>query len=192
MCGILGFVSDKIQHPAEAHKFMGALLDKSKIRGKDASGFAAKADSILLTDKHPIAADDFVRLSKAFRDLRHRSSVSMIGHTRAATNGDPRRNKNNHPFHGPRYSIVHNGGIMCFRDIAKYHGFNLETACDSEVILHCLEERDSIREGIINAFNKLDATGWMAVAALDRESGDIHLFRNSHQPCVIMLSLIHM
>lgn len=186
MCGILGFISDDIQYPAEAYQFMGALLDESKRRGRDAAGFAAVAENRFITDKHAVSAEDFIRLSRAFRSLRGKRTISFIGHTRAATNGSPSINTNNHPFHGPRYSMVHNGGVYSFRAIANKYNFDLKTNCDSELILHFLESRKNIRDGIIDAFSALDATSFMAVATLDRDNGNIHLFRNSSSPCVIM------
>lgn len=186
MCGIFGITSNQIRHPGEFYQLASHLLCHSARRGTDAAGFAAIADNQFITDKnnsHPVA---FSRLSKEWRGIRNSSALSLIGHTRAATAGSPKININNHPFHGPRYSMVHNGGIFQFRKIAEEQKFNLQSNCDSELILHCVERCHSIRDGITNAFSVLDNYAMMAVSILDRENGDIHLFRNTNSPCTVM------
>jgi len=186
MCGIVGVMSDGVKQPAEFYEFMSNLLYEAEIRGRDATGFAAIADGEFVTDKLDVDAESFVRLSKAWRDLHGSRRISMIAHTRAATNGSPKDNKNNHPFHGPRYSMIHNGGIWGHYETAKQLGFSLETKCDSEVILHLLESEDNDRSGIIKVYNELDYKGWFAVSFLNRETGDINLFRERQTPCIVV------
>lgn len=187
MCGIFGFVSPNIRNRGEFSRFGSRLFVESQLRGRDASGFAAiAANNEFVTDKRPLQADTFVKISDEWKKLKKASSVSLIGHTRAATNGSPLKNQNNHPFHGRRYTMAHNGGIMGFRDIAEEQGFKLQTECDSELILHFLERRKDIRQGIVDTFAELDSVSMMAVCALERSTGIVHIFRNSDAPCFIM------
>lgn len=185
MCGIFGAISNGVTHQGEFYHFMSQLMEQSQIRGRDATGFASIADSKFITDKHPVAAYDFSRLNKEWRKIMSAKQVSMIGHTRAATNGNPARNYNNHPFHGPRYTIAHNGCIWGHETIAREQGFHLRTECDSEVILHFLEKHKEIQDGIVDALAELDSVSMMAVCTLERDTGNIHLFRNNESPCSV-------
>jgi predicted glutamine amidotransferase len=187
MCGIFGFVSPQIERPGEFNQFATRLFSEAQSRGTDASGFAAFTDGKnFLIDKRPFPAEFFTKLSKEWRNLRHARSVNLIGHTRAATSGDPKYNQNNHPFHGARYVVAHNGWVSAHRQVAEMNGIHLKTDCDSEVILHFLESKPTIRQGIIEAFNNLDDLAVMAVCVLDKTTGEVHLFRNSGSPCVVM------
>lgn len=186
MCGIFGFVSPQIERPGEFYRFASRLFMESQSRGTDASGFAALARNNLVTDKRPYAAQYFTKLSGPWRSLRGTRKVNLIGHTRAATCGSPRDNKNNHPFHGPRFVMAHNGWIGSHDVIARHNDLDLKTECDSEVILHFLESGRTIEDGIVKVFNHLDDVGVMAVCVLDKATGNVHLFRNFSSPCVLM------
>jgi predicted glutamine amidotransferase len=186
MCGIFGFTSPKVKNSAEFYRFANRLFEESAYRGRDASGFAAIGDKTFIADKRALSSRTFIKTSQEWRSLREAQSVSLIGHTRAATAGRPMNNKNNHPFHGPRFSLAHNGGIMGHKDVAADKGIKLQTECDSELLLHYLERRTNIRDGIIEVFSELTAIGYMAVCVLDRATGDIHLFRSDDAPCFIM------
>lgn len=186
MCGVLGAVSPEIRQPGEFYQFLSNLFIASEIRGRDASGFAALCNKEFITDKRDVRAHDLTHLSKNWRSIRRGGAISLIGHTRAATNGDPKYNANNHPFHGPRYSMVHNGGVSLFRTIARDFNFKLKTSCDSELILHFLESKDKIRDGIIETLNWLDPVSMMAVCTLDRETGIVHLFCERSGPMVVV------
>ncbi len=188
MCGIFGAVSSGVQHPGEFYPFLSKVFVESERRGRDASGFAAKIGNRFLTDKDSCDAKSFTELSKVWRSIRTDGQISLIGHTRAATNGSPSNNKNNHPFHSRRYSMAHNGGIWSFEYIAKQNGFNLETDCDSELILHFLEDEKTAREGVIKTLSELEATSMMAVCFLDKETNIVHIFREKSAPtCVVYI-----
>jgi len=186
MCGIVGVLSNNVNNVAEFYEFMSNLLYEAEIRGTDATGFAAMANGKFVTDKLDVDAENFVRLSNDWRSLHGSRSISMIGHTRAATNGSPSDNRNNHPFHGPRYSMIHNGGIWHHKNIAWRNGFDLQTQCDSEVILHFLEGEDTEKASVCKALGELDYSGWFAVSFMNRENGNINLFREKHSPCELI------
>jgi len=185
MCGIFGVVSPEIHQPGEFYHFLGNLFIESQRRGTDASGFAALCNNEFVTDKRDISALDFTKLSKVWRSIKRGGAISLIGHTRAATAGSPSYNANNHPFHGPRYSIAHNGGVSSHRKIANDFKFDLKTSCDSELILHFLESKGTMRDGILETLNWLDLVSMMAVCTLDRETGVVHLFSEKSGPISI-------
>jgi len=186
MCGIFGAISSKLNHAGEFYVFLDNLFIATQSRGEQASGFAAVTPNGFITDKINRSADVFVELSAEWRRLRKNNSLSLIGHTRFATNGSPHLNYNNHPFHGPRYSMVHNGGILNFKKIAAFNGFDLKTECDSEVILHFLEDKEHLSDGIEASLVELDNCSMMAVAVLDRSNGHVHLFRSDTNPTVLL------
>lgn len=185
MCGIFGVISPQVKNNAEFYHFISQLMHASKSRGTDATGFASLASGEFLTDKKPVSAEWFSRLSFEWRKHMYVDNLSLIGHTRAATAGAPSDNRNNHPFHGSRYTIAHNGGIWGHKGVAAEHGFNLESACDSELILHFLENGNTLREGIVDALAHLDSISMMAVCILERDTGNVHLFRTESSPCTI-------
>lgn len=185
MCGIFGATSPQIKNPGEFNYFLRQLMQFSQSRGRDATGFACISNNKFITDKHPMDAKGFSMLSDEWRKTWASDSLAMIGHTRASTNGSPEDNKNNHPFHGPRYSMVHNGMIWHHEWLAKEVGFRLATKCDSEIILHFLEKYDALKDGIVEAMAELDSLGYMAVATLDRKNGQVHLFRTESAPCAV-------
>lgn len=186
MCGIFGFVSNEIYNPGEFWQFAGRLAYHTERRGRQATGFAATLDGKFITDKKDVGAAEFVRLSRSWRGLRYGSKVALIGHTRAATSGRPEKNENNHPFTGSRYSIAHNGGIGAHERVAAALGYNLRSECDSELLLHLLEDEKDIDTGVARVFTEVDRLSWMAVCVLEREKGVVHLFRDNQSPCVIM------
>lgn len=186
MCGIFGFVSNEIYNPGEFWRFADRLFYHTERRGHQASGFAATADGAFVTDKRALSAEYFTKISKPWRNLRYSKKVALIGHTRAATSGSPDKNENNHPFHGPRYSVAHNGGVGAHRRVAEALGYRLRTECDSELLLHLVEDGKTIDDGVIRAYNEVDRLSWMAVCILERKKGLVHLFRDNQSPCSII------
>lgn len=186
MCGIFGIVSKEVKHPAELRAFAIALAQESAARGTDATGFAGFSDGEFSTDKLDSASTSFVRRSKAWRKAMMGTKLAIIGHTRAATSGSPKKLDNNHPFHSEKYSLVHNGGIWLHEQIAFQYGFNLVTECDSELILHFVASQAKLTNGILDALRVLDEVGTMAVAVVDKTDQSVNLFRTKDSPCVLM------
>ena len=111
-CGI-GFVVNMGQNNGEVIKrVVKKLLLELQSRGEHATGVAAlhlDSEDII---KGPLKADEFVLTEKfnKFMDDNKDAKAFML-HTRAATQGDPQININNHPIISRNYIVIHNGMI---------------------------------------------------------------------------------
>lgn len=183
MCGIFGIVSggNNIRE-VELRYFAVNLAKATEDRGKDAAGFAGWASGDFITDKAPLTAGELAKKSAAWRNLVFNSSYSLIGHTRQATSGSPQDNSNNHPFHGDRYSLIHNGIISGHESIADDIGIKLATECDSEILIHLAEDSKNLRKSIESLYSRVGNRGSFAVAMLDRRNGSLVLFKSNSMP----------
>ena len=187
MCGILGFTGYVSEGRwSQTHRFLESLFVASEARGIDATGFAAMTAPYkdrhshgIVVKKAPVKASGFVGLP-AWQSLRHRRCVSLVGHVRAATHGNPRKNKNNHPFVGQRFALTHNGVLKNHLDVADLFGLSLQSDCDSEVLLRLIESRPTVLDGLWACLGEVD--GSMAVAVMDLADGSIWLMRNQNRP----------
>ena len=182
MCGIFGFISSGITHPGEFRRFANLLAEESAQRGQDATGFAGFANGEFLTDKRPIASKYFTHISPTWRKAITSEKIALIGHTRHGTSGNKMNNKNNHPFHGPRFSVLHNGIVQAHEEIADAAKFKLQTHCDSELFIHFLNQPKPIEENVADIFAVLDDVASMALAIIDRETGNVYVTRNNGNP----------
>ena len=91
MCGLFGFIScDGFMKNASS--LTNALAEHSAVRGTDATGIAYVKNGICINKEGKSAYSI---------NFKHPDSVtSLIGHTRHATQGDAKKNFNNHPFFG--------------------------------------------------------------------------------------------
>jgi glucosamine--fructose-6-phosphate aminotransferase (isomerizing) len=109
LCGIFGFTNygNIVQHKS-LKKLLRVLSIESTVRGHDATGFGYCANGEIGIFKAPQPAN---KLHFYFST----NTISVIGHTRMATKGDPANNINNHPFVGvageTEFSLCHNGVI---------------------------------------------------------------------------------
>lgn len=188
MCGIFGWSGKVLPEAREAMRtFADAIAVATKVRGPHATGVAVyEGGKKSFVAKGPVSSDDFIRCPVWDRALARGQSV--IGHCRYATHGSPADNRNNHPFEGGRYALIHNGVVLGYREMARREGVKLMTECDSEVILRVIEaEGGSPVAGIqrfVDAAAKTSAD--YAVALLDREDGAIRLFRDDGRPCSVV------
>jgi predicted glutamine amidotransferase len=138
MCGLYGFInySDKEFKGLDA---VVELLGKSSaVRGTDATGIAYNMDGKLHIDKDAKSAYQFKF------DVPDSSKV-VIGHTRKTTQGNQKKNYNNHPFRGKigetNFALAHNGVIhndLRLRNQLKLEKPKIET--DSYVAVQLIEK----------------------------------------------------
>lgn len=186
MCGIFGFTgvidSDKKK---VAHTLLAALFFRSETRGTHASGFSAMlGDKSVVFDKSPERGSLFAATSFKFKNLLDAMPTSFIGHTRYGTGSSPLINRNNHPFIGGRFNMVHNGTIPEWVAAGKRLGVydSILSDTDSELILRAFEDKFSTSQDHAKSIEHLLNSIWgnMAVAFLDKETSEIWLYRNEN------------
>lgn len=145
MCAILGLIDyENIFTPRQREQILRVLSKECEVRRTDATGFAFNSRNEMKIFKRPVAAHKMhLRLPEA--------SNIILGHTRMATQGDKKRNFNNHPFFGnaggERFALAHNGVIYNDEKLREELGIpipNIET--DSYIAVQILEKLGELSE----------------------------------------------
>lgn len=144
ICGIVGFIGVS-KYPQVSYNLITKLLEKSEIRGTDASGFwTTQKDGGVLYHKEPTKSSEFVKNSMWER-LQGYELDAMIAHARGASKGvgSPSENKNNHPFVSTCKSVgmVHNGRIWDTEYNLLKQKYEVNSDCDSEILLRIFESQ---------------------------------------------------
>jgi predicted glutamine amidotransferase len=156
LCRIAGIIqtgSNKIT-PQEVK----ALLLNMEYGGRDATGMAFILDNEIVYSKakgkaSSVIKEDFVdKIANVVGKAK-----AILLHTRAATHGSPKDNRNNHPIIGDKYIMVHNGVV---ETDSKYKATG-ET--DTEQMLRSMETH-----GLVKGLSK--TTGWVATLFADIET----------------------
>lgn len=128
MCGIFGYVTHDGRGPD-----LGRLMRVAEVterRGPHAFGFAwLDGRGRLRCYKQTGRISQHLPLLEMAADAR-----LLIGHTRFATQGNPRDNVNNHPHPCDGGWLVHNGMIGDYTAINRLHDLHPTSDCDSETI----------------------------------------------------------
>jgi len=119
-------------------KLLRELSVTSECRGKDATGIAYNSNDELRIFKVGKPAH---RVKLYFPD----KTRVVMGHTRAATQGSPKSNQNNHPFYGQTascsFSLAHNGILWDQAYLRKKYALpNSEIETDSYVAVQMIEK----------------------------------------------------
>jgi predicted glutamine amidotransferase len=104
----------------------------------------------------------------------------IIGHNRLSTGGDPKDNKNNHPFWNDRFIMVHNGKITNANDLIKKYNLDIQgIQTDSFVILKLMEffESENIKQTLNKVLMLLD--GSYSVLLYDIRKDELYYFKDS-------------
>lgn len=178
MCGIAGIV--RYGEKAISESQIADLLTGNEHRGNDATGMAfAQADGSVQVFKKDEPAWTFVgdkQYFKAIEDNLKPDTWGVILHTRGATQGNPRKNENNHPMYGGLSAVIHNGGIR--NDETLFNTLKMERSCETDSdILRAFVDRFGITEKCIKEMNRI--VGAAAGAAIDpRHPKHMLLFRS--------------
>jgi len=143
MCCLFGLIDTRQQYSgAEKARMLHALATAAEARGTDAAGYACNGSGRLIVRKSPVPGH---KLRFSISD----ATVAVMGHTRMTTQGDARRNRNNHPFlgsiNGTRFAFAHNGVIYNdheLRERFKLPYTKIET--DSYVAVQLLETQEAL------------------------------------------------
>ena len=139
MCGLFGFSSYSGLPIKDLSDLTNALAEQSAVRGIDATGIAFCKSGNINIIKEPKSAYAI--------DFKHSDDIcALIGHTRHSTQGDNKKNFNNHPFFGKakgtRFALAHNGVLMnddTLKESLHLPKTKIET--DSYVAVQLIESR---------------------------------------------------
>ena len=126
---------------AQKKRLVSALAITSEDRGTDATGIAYNHNGHLTVYKRPYPAH-------LMRFRLPDDAVCIMGHTRMTTQGDEKRNYNNHPFEGTAgipFALAHNGVLyndLTLRKDKKLPRTRIET--DSYVAVQLLAQQDDL------------------------------------------------
>lgn len=106
MCGLFGFVYYGKKELKGAERLLENLACEASVRGTDATGYAFVHKGKIQIDKAPKPAYEM-------KYLMPKNVRTVMGHTRATTQGSAKNNYNNHPFKGKQgkreFVFAHNG-----------------------------------------------------------------------------------
>lgn len=184
MCGICG-IRRFGDEPIEEHQ-INMLLMMNERRGNQATGVGLQQEN---GDTFVYKIDDpagTMVVSKGYKEWikEHLTPDTriVIGHSRWATQGDPRKNENNHPVCAGKTAIIHNG--MISNDFGLFQSLKLERKAqvDSDIIRAILDDKGLTREGG-KALSKLN--GSAAIAAISPEFPGKLMIARSGSPIIL-------
>lgn len=181
MCGIAGYnLTVKDARRIDGPRLAGALLRQIQKRGRDATGAAWGDAEGVWYDKAPVPGAQYAATRLQVSPL----SRNAILHTRFATGGwkaRPAVNENNHPFHFPGVTGIHNGVLWNPDDLWEMAGRAPSVATDSAALFAALSWRDGTRTAVLR-----EVLGDASVAWIETEHPDrTYLARLSGRPLAV-------
>jgi glutamine phosphoribosylpyrophosphate amidotransferase len=199
VCGIVGIsfrenVSNRIHLHKDIRAMFSDMLVRAQERGSGATGVVLASKNKVIgrppkinVFRAPLSAKEFVK-TKEFNDILgmiDENTLSIIGHTRAVTDGTAHNNKNNHPHIAGSIIGVHNGVIN--NDVAlwnKYAEYMLPQGdCDSEIFF-ALVNRKKVSKGTLATEKAMgealrEIAGWYTFALVDaKDPGKVFLVKD--------------
>ncbi len=173
MCGIIGYIGSE-----NVKEILLDGLELLEYRGYDSAGIAVRDSVTAKTDVYKCAGrvSDLRKICDSGKIV----STCGIGHTRWATHGGV-CDKNAHPHRCGKVTLVHNGIIENYRELAEeYHVKDiLCSETDTEVIAAVLDHyyKGNPREAIKKTVNKLAGT-FALVILFEDQPETIYSVRN--------------
>lgn len=142
MCGLFGFTKYGNEEIKGLSELTNSLSEQSAVRGTDATGVAFNNNGNLKIYKDS---------KSAYRmDFKHPDDIgTLTGHTRHMTVGNPKNNRNNHPFKGNcknlNFALCHNGVLSNDKSLRKELNLpktKIET--DSYIAVQLLESQSRL------------------------------------------------
>jgi predicted glutamine amidotransferase len=187
MCGICG-IRRFGPEPINAEQLKVLLIGNER-RGNQATGVAfQQADGSVQVHKNDEPATRFVAdpSFSAFLEQNLRpDTLTVIGHTRAATKGHPSKNKNNHPMWDGKVALVHNG--MVSNDDFLFGDLKYERSAETDSdIFRAILSHNGLTTKASNVLNRV--SGSAAIAAVSTEYPGKLLLARSGNPIVLATS----
>jgi hypothetical protein len=186
VCGIFGIINANAGLDRLAlRRATTQLLLASRSRGSEAAGAVVYTDEVRLK-KSPAHPYRFVR-SSGYRDLFRGITVDattvVIGHTRMVTNGSAIFDENNQPATAGPVTLVHNGIVTNFSDLAGSDAAGeSDTAALARHLAWRVAGRVTPEAAVAAAFGDLNGSASIAVLFSDTErlvlatnTGSLHL-----------------
>ena len=185
MCGITGGVSKR-----NVADILIEGLRRLEYRGYDSAGIAVIAGDHIQRIRR---CGKVQKLAELVNDT-HLSGNIGVAHTRWATHGKPSEN-NAHPhMSGSDLAIVHNGIIENYEILKKQlleKGFVFESETDTEVIVHCVQEKYQKTANLLQAVKEasIELEGAYALAVMSLREPDHLIVVRRGSPLVIGLGI---
>ena len=183
MCCLFGVYNYSGKENKEICDLINNLGLEATTRGTDASGIAYNTNNHMVIYKRPLPAYEMT-----FKNVENVRCVT--GHTRHATQGDKKKNQNNHPFLGFAengcFSLSHNGVLFNDFELRKKYNFkksSIET--DSYIAVQLLENYGKLNVKNIGKMAE-EIEGSFAFSILDSKD-NLYLVKGDSP-----LSLIHL
>ena len=167
MCGIIGYTG-----PRACKGLILDGLERLEYRGYDSAGFVLLEDGELVRDRTVGKVADL----RALVGDNHSAATLGMGHTRWATHGGV-ETRNAHPFlsNDGRLAVLMNGifeNYVELRAEAAEHGHELESATDTEALVHLLADAydGDLVEAVRRVYPRLE--GHFAFLAMARDEPD--------------------
>ena len=161
-------------------KILRCLARASEARGKDASGIAHCTRGKLQVYKRPLPGHKL-------RIHIPEQSKAVMGHTRLTTQGNERRNQNNHPFLGKAgsttFALAHNGMIYNDKILRRKYCLpktGIET--DSYIAVQLLEQSGEISFSSLGKMAE-EIEGSFSFTVLD-EQENLYFVKGDNPLCI--------
>lgn len=166
MCGIVGYVGDRVATP-----MLIEGLKRLEYRGYDSAGVAIMNGKGVETRR---AAGKIARLESVIANDPPHGTMG-IAHTRWATHGPPNeQNAHPHVSQNGKIAVVHNGIIenaTALKAGLEARGYVFKSDTDTEVLSHLIETAyaGNLEAAVIEALNQVDGTYGIAVICSDEK-----------------------
>lgn len=171
MCGIfgIGVSPDNKINTRKINSILNLLFKLSEKRGSEASGIAIGGINGIeifrraMPASKMIASDEYKNfLASNLTQENNCKGLSIIGHSRLATNGSQGIEENNQPVLSNHSVGVHNGIIVNDKYLwSKHKDINAKTLLDSEVIYRLIDkynhtQKNSLINSVIATFEEIE------------------------------------
>lgn len=181
MCCLFGLLDyKKTLSLDQRKKILRTLSIACEARGTDATGIAYFTGKRLYIQKAPRAAH-------RMRFRLGQNARFIMGHTRMTTQGDEKRNFNNHPFSGKAggmaFALAHNGVIYNDKELQRKYDLpatKIET--DSYVAVQLLEQAQELDFQSLAAMAEA-LRGSFTITVLDQQN-NLYIIKGNNPICI--------